>query len=66
MLSPEQKLIRAAMSFGAWQERANATKTTADRIQFVHAETALLSAAQALHKAVQKERPRGKTRRNKS
>lgn len=66
MPSPEEKLKRAAMSFGAWRERANKTKTTADRIRFVHAENALGRAAQAFFEQVVKETPRVTRRGKKS
>ena len=66
MLAPEEKLKRAAMSFGAWQKRASQTKTMQDRIKFVHAETALGMAAQAFFKNFEKEQRREKRRGNKS
>jgi hypothetical protein len=66
MLSPDEKLRRAAMSFGAWRERAHKSKTPADRIKFIHAENALGSAAQAFFEAVEKERRHDKGRGSKS
>jgi hypothetical protein len=64
VLTCEEKLKRAAMSFGAWREKAN--KTTADRIRFVHAENALGQAAQAFFEKMVKETPRVKRRGKKS
>lgn len=65
MLSPEQKLIRAAMSFGAWQERARRTKVPDDRRKYMQAEVSLLLAAQELFET-QKGSRDGKNGRNKS
>jgi hypothetical protein len=66
VLTCEEKLKRAAMSFGAWREKANTSKTTADRIRFVHAENALGQAAQAFFEKMVKETPRVKRRGKKS
>lgn len=64
MLSPEQKLIRAAMSFGAWRLRAESPRLKTDRKKFIQAELALLLAAQELFET--QEGPSGKKNRNKS
>ena len=66
MLNPEEKLKRAAISFGAWRKRANKSKTMPDRVKFVHAETALGMAAQAFFENFEKEQKREKRRGNKS
>lgn len=63
MLSPEERLKRAAMSFGAWRERANKTKTMPDRIKFVHAENDLEKAAQAFFEQIKMEEDRRVKRR---
>lgn len=65
MISPEQKLIRAAMSFGAWRLRAESPRLKTDRKKFIQAELSLLLAAQELFET-QKGSRDGKTRRNKS
>ena len=49
MLSPKENLVRAALNFGKWREKAHRTKTLKDRIQFVHSENRLGMAAQALY-----------------
>lgn len=64
MLSPEQKLIRAAMSFGAWRLKASLSLKIEDRVKFIKAETALLEQAQTFYEA-QKGSHGGKNRRNK-
>jgi hypothetical protein len=66
MLSPETKLRRDAISFGAWRKRAHKTETLSDRIKFVHAETALGMAAQKFFEANEKELRREKRRGDKS
>jgi len=66
MLTPEDRLKRAAMSFGAWRERAHGTKTMSDRIKFVRAENMLGRAAQEFFETMQKEQRRDARRRNKS
>lgn len=60
MLDPNKKLHRAALNFGRWRETAHRTQTLKDRIQFVHAETRLGMAAQAVF---EKEFPRVTKRR---
>ena len=49
MRSPQQRVLQAARNYGKWRERANRTKTMKDRIQFVHSESRLGMAAQALY-----------------
>jgi hypothetical protein len=66
MMSHEEKLHRTAMSFGAWQQRANKTKDFNDRKLFVHAENALGQAAIAYYVSVQKELLRAKNKRKKT
>jgi hypothetical protein len=65
MLRAEQKLIRAAMSFGAWRERAESPKLKTDRKKFIRAELTLLLAAQELFEA-QKGRSGDKKGRSES
>lgn len=65
MPSPEEQLKKAALSFGAWRERANKSQTMPDRINFVHAEHALGLAAQKFFETTVKEKKRDARRRNK-
>lgn len=58
----EEKVLRAALSYGEWRERANRTKNMKDRIKFVHAETRLGMAAQALFEATEGQRRESKRR----
>jgi len=65
MLSPEERLKRAAISFGAWRDRANKSGKMPDRIKFVHAENALGLAAQKFFENTVKEQKRDPRRRSK-
>jgi len=63
MSALENKLFKAAVNYGKWQKKARESKTLKDRIQFVHSETRLGTAAQAIFE--REERRRDARRGNK-
>jgi hypothetical protein len=58
----EEKVLRAALNYGKWRERANRTRDMKDRIKFVNSETRLGMAAQALFEAEEGQRREPKRR----
>jgi hypothetical protein len=64
MRSLETKLYEAALDYGKWQKKARESKNMKDRVQFVHSETRLGMAAQAIFE--REERRRDTRRGSKS
>lgn len=64
MLPLEEKVIKAALNFGKWRQRAFLSKDPKDRVQFVHSEARLGMAAQELYE--ERERQRDNKRRNQN
>jgi len=62
MLSLDVQLRRAALNYGKWQKKAKESQTMKDRIRFVHAETKLGMAAQAVFEKEQKREARGRNK----
>lgn len=67
MLTPDEKLKRAAISYSAWYYKARKSKAMEDRKKFVRAENEMGFAALAVYKHYFPEGyPSGDSRRNKN